>query len=748
MIQSSTQALRRGPGPVKKTIACMGLGFLSIVGAGAALAQITVEAEKSMSLSSGYAVDSNDGTVIKIASGSTGTASHNFSGASGTYNMQVYVMLENDGQPTLEVYKGSSLLKKYTYPLGTNGNIASFSIDKVVLSNGENVKLVGRTNAGALARVDKVVYSPVSTSTSTSTTTTSTTTSGSITYQAENMSRSRYVVDGPNIKIASGYSTGTATQSFNGTSGSYDLQVYVELEPDGQSTLEVSKGSTLLKTYTYPLGTTLTSFTIPGVALSAGETIKLVGRINAGALARVDKIILNPVSTSTATASPTTSTTTTTTPTTTTSTPSTTTTAYPTQGNTGGLPVIPGASGFGINTKAGRGGTVYRVTNVNASGTGSLKACIDATVPRVCVFETSGTIRLTSDMIINNPYITIAGQTAPSPGITIRGAGLVISTNDVLVQHLRVRVGDVSDNPDTDRDAVAVVADRRNVYNVVVDHVSVSWGTDELFSTWAGNSYKIYDVTVRNSVFSEALNYSIHSKGEHSAAFLVGVGTTRFTGVNNVLGYSAWRNPLIRDDCTDVMMVNNFIYRTRGARTDQINFGDRGPGNLAMRASVVGNNFVLAPGLSATNTISINSNAPSSVTLYQKNNLGPRYSSTNAWAVVDLGGRSQSSVEAGSPPIWAPGVVAMDAADVEAYTLQYAGARPADRDAVDKRVIANLRARQGDIINSQNDVGGWPNLAVNVRPLTLPANPNVTNSNGYTNLELWLQGMARAVEGL
>jgi len=422
------------------------------------------------------------------------------------------------------------------------------------------------------------------------------------------------------------------------------------------------------------------------------------------------------------------------------------TSLYPPQGSTGGLPVIPGASGFGINTKAGRGGTVYRVTNLNASGTGSLKACIDATVPRVCVFETSGTIRLTSDMIINNPYITIAGQTAPSPGITIRGAGLVISTNDVLVQHLRVRVGDVSDNPDTDRDAVAVVADRRNVYNVVVDHVSVSWGTDELFSTWAGSSYKIYDVTVRNSVFSEALNYSIHSKGEHSAAFLVGVGTTRFTGVNNVLGYSAWRNPLIRDDCTDVMMVNNFIYRTRGARTDQINFGDRGPGNLAMRASVVGNNFVLAPGLSATNTISINSNAPSSVTLYQKNNLGPRYSSTNAWAVVDLGGRSQSSVEAGSPPIWAPGVVAMDAADVEAYTLQYAGARPADRDAVDKRVIANLRARQGGIINSQEDVGGWPSLAVNVRPLTLPANPNVTNVNGYTNLELWLQNMAREVE--
>src|SRR3954470_19435852 len=90
------------------------------------------------------------------------------------------------------------------------------------------------------------------------------------------------------------------------------------------------------------------------------------------------------------------------------------------------LPVIPGAAGYGMDTPAGRGGTVYRVTNLNASGTGSLRACTDATGKRVCVFEVGGYIRLTTDLLIRSGPITIAGQTAPSPGITIRGAALRI----------------------------------------------------------------------------------------------------------------------------------------------------------------------------------------------------------------------------------------------------------------------------------------------------------------------------------
>src|SRR6187455_2700315 len=85
------------------------------------------------------------------------------------------------------------------------------------------------------------------------------------------------------------------------------------------------------------------------------------------------------------------------------------------------VPVIPGAAGYGMETPAGRGGTVYKVTNLNATGSGSLKECVDGTTARTCVFEVSGVIRLTSDLTIRNGRITIAGQTAPSPGIMIRG---------------------------------------------------------------------------------------------------------------------------------------------------------------------------------------------------------------------------------------------------------------------------------------------------------------------------------------
>src|SRR5690606_19006786 len=125
----------------------------------------------------------------------------------------------------------------------------------------------------------------------------------------------------------------------------------------------------------------------------------------------------------------------------------------------GALPVIPGAAGYGVDTPAGRGGQVHRVTNLNASGAGSLKACVDASGPRVCVFEVSGTIRMDADLPIRNPYITIAGQTAPSPGVMLRGGAIWVQASDVLIQHLRVRAGDSSKGPAYgNRDALKIDA--------------------------------------------------------------------------------------------------------------------------------------------------------------------------------------------------------------------------------------------------------------------------------------------------
>jgi hypothetical protein len=414
------------------------------------------------------------------------------------------------------------------------------------------------------------------------------------------------------------------------------------------------------------------------------------------------------------------------------------------QGPTGGLPVIPGASGFGINTPAGRGGAVLRVTNVNASGPGSLLACIAASGPRVCVFEVSGTVHVTSDIIIRNPYLTIAGQTAPSPGITIRGAGVNAATHDVLIQHLRVRPGDAAVGPaPVNRDGFKCEAVNGDSYNIVFDHVTASWSTDELLSVWGSSTGHVHDVTIRNSIFSEALNDSISPDGPHPAGPIIGYHTSRILFASSLLAFNGWRNPLVRDDTTDVMVINNMLYGTRGYSSDQIDFGSRGAGNVPMRASVQGNHFVLAPGQRAINTIEVRVDTATDFKLFVKDNDGP-WMTSDPWSVVE--NRRGSGIEASTPPIWAPGVVAMPASQVETYVLADAGARPLDRDAVDDRVVAQVRSRTGRIIDSPSQVGGYPALAVNVRPLTLPASPNALTPSGYTNLELWLQSMAQALE--
>jgi len=147
---------------------------------------------------------------------------------------------------------------------------------------------------------------------------------------------------------------------------------------------------------------------------------------------------------------------------------------------------FPTAEGYGKYTVGGRGGKVIEVTNLNDSGEGSLRAAVEAKGPRTVVFRVSGTIDLKSDLKIDNPYITIAGQTAPGDGICLKRYPLLIKANEVIVRYIRVRFGDESGE---DADALTAM---RGPKNIIIDHVSASWSVDETLTV-----YHCMDVTVQ-----------------------------------------------------------------------------------------------------------------------------------------------------------------------------------------------------------------------------------------------------------
>jgi hypothetical protein len=427
------------------------------------------------------------------------------------------------------------------------------------------------------------------------------------------------------------------------------------------------------------------------------------------------------------------------------------------------LPVIPGAAGFGMETKAGRGGRVYKVTNLNASGSGSLKACIDATVPRTCVFEVSGAIRITSDLIIRNNQIRIAGQTAPSPGIMIRGAAIKITASDVLIQHIRVRTGDATIGPDPDnRDSLKIQGtSTKPVRNVVIDHCSFSWSIDELASTWGPHD----NISFTNNIFAEPLNESLHPQYDGTGTMPHGYGVlfgpadnSSITFVGNLMAHIVNRNPLSR--AAEFVMVNNLVYNRGDTDLDLQSEDGR-----VSKTSIVGNEFLRGPNFSRpTKPLYIHTKGVftlvSGSRVYVYDNRAPDSGSTYSELVALTGGDViPNLMTQTNAPVWNTGLVARKTADNAVYSrvLSFAGARPTDRDSVDKRIVSSVRTRTGQIINCvsangtsrcSKNAGGWPTYSQNHRTLTLPSNQASIASNGYSNLENWLNSMDQSLAGV
>ena len=417
------------------------------------------------------------------------------------------------------------------------------------------------------------------------------------------------------------------------------------------------------------------------------------------------------------------------------------------------LVIVPGAEGFGALTWGGSGrqlptpaSTIYIVTNLNDSGPGSLREAVEAAGSRTVLFETSGDIPLATDLVITNDYITIAGQTAPSPGITLRGPGyLRIRADHVAIQHIRARSGDGPGDCDA-RDSFAI-GDANYVF---LDHVTATWAPDENVSLWGQDAGDVTtNVTVSNSLIAEGLYDSCHTSGPHSHGLLIGRNVENVTVYRNILAHNDMRNPLLNENVNTVEVINNLIYDPGPGSTGKIDIGSEPVPAASMNVLVIGNAMLAGPTTNTNfNLLKINTNSSAGNVIYMEDNRSPDYVSSQL-DIVNFGVGAPTGTVVTSNPPFAANPTPISVGDI-GVIVAGAGARPRDRDVTDTRIIEQVLSGTGGLIDClsgcANPVpGGYTPLAVNTHTLNIPADPNGIDVSGYTNLELWLHQLADAV---
>jgi pectate lyase len=383
-----------------------------------------------------------------------------------------------------------------------------------------------------------------------------------------------------------------------------------------------------------------------------------------------------------------------------------------------GLSAFPGALGWAARTPGGRGGAILRVTTLAPEGPGSFREALETKGPRIVVFEVGGVIDMgRRAFTIREGKLTIAGQTAPSPGITLIRGGLNVAAPDVVIQHIRVRPGEAgaAKMSDWEVDALSTGTGARDV---IVDHCSFTWAIDENLSASGGRfngdtpdawrNSASHRITFSNNIIAEGLANATHPKGEHSKGSLIHDNVTDIFIVGNLYAHNMERNPLFKGGARG-MVVNNLIYDP-GPRAVHYNlireeWGDR-PAELGSIA-MIGN--VLRSGPST----------PEDIAFFQLGGSGDVEVHLDDNILVDrLGrplpqfGRYTTSAAHTIPMKRAPampgGWKPLPAAEVQDAVIRNAGARPWDRDATDARIVADTIEGRGRIIDSEQEVGGYP----------------------------------------
>jgi pectate lyase len=412
----------------------------------------------------------------------------------------------------------------------------------------------------------------------------------------------------------------------------------------------------------------------------------------------------------------------------------------------GGLPAFPGAEGFGAYARGGRGGAVLFVDNLGDSGPGSLRAAVEATGPRIIIFRVSGTIALATRLRISDPYVTIAGQTAPGDGICLKDHHLVVSADHVIVRYLRVRPGD---NAGAEVDSISVTSGE----NVIIDHCSTSWSVDETLSV-AGDGD---NVTVQWCMITEPLNNSVHSKGEHGYAALIrGSNGARYTYHHNLFAHFKARGPRpgnYVDHLTDPVGLlfdfrNNVCYNWGGSSS-----GYNSDTESISRYNFVGNYYKTGP--NSSGSYAFKESCPYAAAHFSGNYMNGS-EPADPWSLVtgSTGGAYRQSV-----PFDAGTVTTDSAPDAYARVLREAGAS-IRRDPVDARIVRDVMDGTGRIIDDEADVGSWPALDSAASPRDSdadgmpddwetghgldPADPsdgNDTAPGGYTWIEEYINSL-------
>ena len=368
-------------------------------------------------------------------------------------------------------------------------------------------------------------------------------------------------------------------------------------------------------------------------------------------------------------------------------------------------------------TQGGRGGEIVRVTSLASDGPGTLRDAVSRPGPRIVVFEIGGVIDLAGkEIAITEPFLTIAGQTAPSPGITLVRGGLIIGGHDVIVQHLRIRPGDLGEAPRSGRDIDAITTS--SARNIVVDHCSLSWATDENLSAsgprftgtttddWrAGTSSRIL---FSQNIIAEGLAHATHAKGEHSKGSLIHDNVSEIAIYANLYAHNFERSPLFKGGVQGAV-INNLIYNP-GQRAVHYNLQGiewTGVTPELGRMDLIGNAMRAGPstedGLPLLMIAGVGD-----LSAYIDDNIAVDRWGNPLPATVKYTTNPSQIVEASTPHFTWNGLSRMPAEAVEYYVLSNAGARPWDRDGNDVRVLADTAEGRGEIIDSQQDVGGYP----------------------------------------